>query len=180
MSQSLQTSYSIAPASALPGQLDGSSKDVRPGKNQSGASLPFGSILVYKPSGATSDIDMASPANSTDKIAGFLHHADSYAPIWTDLNGTVQGDLDPAAGIVNGALIDVSREGRIWVKCHTGCTPGQPLFVAYSAGSTYGAAGQLGNVAEASHTIDMSAHATWDSTASADGYAWLAFDFTGH
>ena len=179
MSQSLQTSYSTTPASALPGQLDGSDSVIRPGKNASGASLPFGSILVYKP-GATSDDDMAAPANSTDKVAGFLHHKDSYAPKWIDLNGTTQGQLDPAAGILDGSLIDVAREGRIWVKCHTGCTPGQPLFVAYSAGSTYGAAGQLGNVSEASHTIDMSAHATWDSTASADGYAWLAFDFTGH
>src|SRR5690242_2844413 len=112
MSQSLQSSYSIAPASALPGQLDGGPKVVRPGKNASGASLPFGSIHVYKPSGAVSDDDMAAPANSTDKIAGFLHHTDSYAPTFTDLNGVTHGSLDPAAGIVNGSLIDVSTVGR--------------------------------------------------------------------
>lgn len=172
MSMNLQTTYLETPAIAFQGQLI--RKDVtRPAKNADAgnAHMPFGLPVVFKPSGATSDIDVSVPANSTDNLYGIVYRTDSYAPAWTDVNGT-QGEMD-GTGILPGVIMDVLTDGEIWVKCQTGCNPGDRLFVSYSAGSTYTAAGQLGNVTEASHAADYTTKGEWLSTAAAGGLAKL-------
>jgi hypothetical protein len=173
LSSSLQSSYSQNPPAALFGQTRLGSKETTMKNANASGSMPIGQAVVFKPSGATSDLDAATPANSTDKVAGILAFSDDYAPAWTDLQGQVHGQLD-STGVVVGALINVVREGWVYVKCHTGCVPGDRLFVCYAAaGTTYTAIGQLGNVAEASHSIDASAKGEWKSTATADTGAWL-------
>src|ERR1051326_898566 len=173
LTASLQSSYAQNPPAALFGQTRVGAKCTTMKNAEASASIPIASAVVYKPSGATSDLDATLPANSTDKVAGIVAQSDDYAPAYTDLQGNVHGQLD-ATGIVKGALMNVVRDGWVWVKCHTGSVPGDRLFVAYNAtGSTYTAVGQLGNVAESSHAIDASAKGEWKSTSTADAGAWL-------
>lgn len=173
LSASLQSSYAQSPATAIVGQTRLHAKETTAKNANTSASMPIGQAVVYKPSGATSDLDVTTPANSTDKVFGFVTYRDDYAPAWTDLQGNVHGQLD-STGIVKGALLNVIREGWIWVLCHTGCAPSDRLYVCYaSGGSTYTAVGQNGNAAEASHSIDASGKGEWKSTAVADAGAWL-------
>lgn len=176
MSMALQTDFSQNPVAGYAGTLDSGPSVKWTAKNaESSASIPFGMPVAFKPSGATSDQDVTIPANSTDNLMGILFRSDAYSMAWTDKFGT-HGALD-ATGVVAGQLMDIARSGRILVTCTTGCVPGDRLYVSYSAGSTYSAAGQLGNAAEASHTIDATTKGEWKSTAAAGGLAWLEFDF---
>lgn len=175
MSMTLQNTYLDSPVAAFIGQLDGGPSIKSSYKNADVVSIPFGFPLAYKPS-PTTDQDVYVPAASTDKVASFLFRADTYSRAWTDENGT-HGELD-STGVRPGIEMNGLIQGRIWVTCTTGCAPGDRLFVAYSAGSTYTAAGQLGNVAEASHTLDDSNMGRWESTATAGQGAWLRLDLT--
>ena len=176
MSMNLQTAYTETPPVAFQGQLYSTPKRTIPAKQaEASAHVPFGMPLAYKPSGATTDLDATIPANSTDVLMGILYRSDAYAPAWTDSNGT-QGELD-STGLLPGVMMDLLEDGELWVTCQTGCSPGDRLYVSYSAGSTYTAAGQLGNAAEASHTIDATTKGEWRSTASAGGLARLRVMF---
>jgi len=175
MSMTLQSSYNDSPSGPSAGSLDGGPAVKSSYKQADTVSIPFGFPIAFKPS-PTTDQDVYVPAASTDKIAGFLFRSDAYSRSWTDENGT-HGELD-STGVRPGFMINGARKGRIRVPCHTGCVPGDRLFVAYNnTGATYTAAGQLGNVAEAGHAIDCSNQGQWTSTAAADGLAWLEFDF---
>lgn len=170
MSMNLQTTYSETPAAAFQGQLIRKDQ-VRPAKNADTAHMLFGSPVVFKPSGGTSDIDVTVPANSSDILYGIVYRTDSYAPAWTDSSGT-QGEMD-STGILPNVIMDVLTDGEIWVKCTTACAPGDRLYVSYSTGSTYTAAGQFGNAAESGHTIDCTTKGEWLSTATAGNFAKL-------
>jgi hypothetical protein len=172
----LQTTYNDSPAVAFQGQLlVGPEKKDTARNAEASASIPFGTPVVYKPSGAVTDFDVTIPANSTDKLRGFSFRTDGFSRAFTDDQGT-QGDID-ATGIRTGKFFDLARWGEIWVPCQTGCVPGDRLFVCYSAGSTYTAPGQLGNVAESSKTIDATTKGEWKTTAVAGALARLEFDF---
>lgn len=178
MGSALQTTFDETPPKAFIGTLDGSrfSNKSTAINAEASASIPFGTPIAWKPSSALSDLDSTIPANSTDKLRGIVYRTDGYMPAFTDRHGT-HGQLG-ADGLVPKTVMEIARAGRIFVKCKTGCSPGQPVYISYSAGSTYDAAGQFGNAAEASHTIDVSGRCMWDSTASAGEGAWLLFDFT--
>jgi hypothetical protein len=175
MSMSLQTTYLDTPPVAFQGQLVVGPSLKETVKNADTVSIPFGSPVFYKPSGATSDNDVTLPANSTDILRGFSFRSDGFERAWTDDIGT-QGDLD-GTGIRTGKLFDIVRVGTLWTVCHTGCVPKDRLFIAFNAtGTTYTAVGQLGNVAESGHSIDASTKGEWRTTASADGLARLQID----
>lgn len=176
LSGSLQSSYSETPAVAFQGQLVRKGR-ILPGKNaEASASMPFGTAVAFKPSGATSDFDVTLPANSNDQIKGLTLRTDSYAPAWTADGGTF-GELD-STGIKTGVFMDLLHEGIAWVPCVTGCAPGDRLFVCYAtAGSTYTVLGTMGNAAESSHTIDCTKQGEWLTTAAANGLAMLEVNF---
>lgn len=170
----LQTAYTQNPANYLVGQVSRALPEGINTLKNAGASLasiPIGSPIVWKPSGRTSDKDVALPANSTDVFTGIVIHSDDYQRAWTDDSGT-HGELD-STGIVANALMNVLREGEIAVTCITGCVPGDRLFISYAVGGPYTALGQLGNATQASTTIDCTTKGEWRTTAVAGAIAIL-------
>lgn len=176
MSMTLQSSYTLVPGTFLLGTVDAAYGLLIVGaKNaNASASIPIGSPVAYKPSGATSDIDATTPANASDKIMGITIRSDSQGRAWTDENGT-HGELD-SVGVLVGVIVPVLRRGRVFVTCTTGCLPSQPLFVSVQVAGAYTAAGQMGNVT-ATNAIDLTAKGEWRTTAAALGGAWLDVNF---
>ena len=176
---SLQTTYLTVPAIGYEGTLQGDADaDIITLKNvEASASMPFGRAVAWKTSSPASDKDALLPASTSDKIAGIIVKSNAYERTWTDQDGTVHGSLD-STGIVTGELINVLRDGKIIVKCMTGCAPADRLFVCSTAATTYTAVGQLGNADESSNTVDCTKQGQWLTTAAAGGLAWLDVDFT--
>ena len=173
---SLQTSYSILPSTALIGAVRlGPSETTTMKNTNASASIPIGAPVVFQPSSPTSDLDAASIANSTDVLAGIVRHSDDYSVAFTS-GGVTVGELD-TTGITTSSLMNVLVEGWIYVTCTTACKPGDRLYVAYAAGSTYTAAGQMGNATDSS-VIDATTKGEWMSTALAGAGAWLKVDFS--
>ena len=177
LSAGLQTTYTETPPVALQGQLV-HKVTILPGKNNDAASMPFGTAVAFKPSGATSDFDVTFPANSTDQIKGIVLRGE-YARAWTDDVGTF-GELD-STGVKVGFMMDLLVEGIVWVNCITGCSPGDRGWVCYATGgTTYTATGQLGNANDAtpSKTFDITKQTEWLTTAAAAGLAMIKVNFT--
>ena len=174
MAMTLQSSYTLTPGTYLLGTVDAGPRTITTAKNaNASASIPIGSPVSFKPSGATSDIDATTPV-AADKIMGISCHADALSRSWTDENG-VHGDLD-ATGVLVGSFFPVLRMGRIFVTCTTVCAPGQPLFVAVQSAGAYTAAGQMGNVT-ATNAIDCTGQGQWRTTATAGAGAWVEVNF---
>jgi len=172
----LQNTYSQLPSVALVGTVRLGPSEVGTTKNtNAAASIPIGAPVAYKPAGATSDMDVTTPANATDVVMGIVMHSDDYSLQIIDKDGT-RGELD-ATGIVVGALMDTLMEGWIYVTTVQAVKPGDRLFVSYAVGGLYTAAGQFGNATQAATTIDCTTKGEWKSTALAGGKAWLKVDF---
>lgn len=172
----LQTTYSDSPPIAFPGQLlVGHDRKETARNAEASASIPFGTPVAYKTTGAVTEFDVAIPSSAADRLRGIAFRTDGLSRAWSDDQGT-RGDLD-AVGIRPGKLFDIATAGEIMVPCQTGCSPGDRLFVSFSAGTVYTAPGQLGNVPEDGHTIDASGKGEWKSPATPGGFARLAFDF---
>jgi len=173
-----QTTYDNVPALGYAGDLDRS----RPFatltmKNvEASASMPFGSAVCRDLVSPASDMSALQPALESNKVAGIILRANTYARTWTDDAGTVNGQLD-GTGLVVGTIMTVVTMGRMFVKCDTGCVPGDCLWVRAVAGAGE-ALGALENADDSTDMIDCTKFATWETTASADGLAWLSFDFT--
>lgn len=169
-----QTTYSQTQAIGFTGQVDSNGQfyDYLTMKNVDAVSIPFGRMVAFLRTGATSDYDAILPAASTAVPAGIVVRLQSYARTWTDSTGAVIGELD-GTGLTVNTFMTVLNRGRILVLCQTGCIPGDPLFVSYGAATTYTAKGQLGNVTESTNALDLTAKGTWDSTSTAGTLAWL-------
>ncbi len=178
----VQTTYLTAPVIGYAGMREGTADDVViTGKNvEVSAGMPFGIGVVWKTSGATSDIDMLLPAAQSDLVAGIVVHSHSHPLQWTDASGS-HGEL-AATGLVPGTLFNLLREGMIMVPVASGCKPSDRLFVR--AVSNAGISTQLGsceNAADSTNMIDCSKQGQFLTTAvasvSAPNLAWLAVDF---
>lgn len=173
-----QTTYSFQPAIGYAGSLDRS----RPHatltmKNvEASASMPFGSAVCRDLVSPASDMSALQPALESNKVAGIILREDTYARTWTDADGTVNGQLD-GTGLIPGTMFTCVTMGRMLVKCDSGCVPGDGLWVRAVAGAGE-ALGALENADDSTDMIDCTKYATWETTASADGLAWLSFDFT--
>ena len=174
-----QTSVTEFPPIGYAGTLDARSRhDAITLKSvESSASMPFGVAVCFKTSAPLTDLDALLPAATTDKVAGILKFSHAYARAWTDDAGTTFGDLD-GTGLRPGALLSVVRNGRILVKCGSGCKPGDRLFIrALGSGADGGTKGNLENAADSSNMIDATTQGQWLTTAVAGGLAWLEVDF---
>lgn len=178
LSSSLQSTYTLVPGTFRLGTVDRGVKEISTLKNADVVSIPLGSPVSYKPSAATSDIDVVIPATVGAVLAGVVMHSDDYARAWTDNNGTF-GELD-SVGVVVASTMQVLRLGRIWVTCTNGCTPGQRLFVSFAAGAVYTAKGQMGSVTDTSVLSASQGKGEWLTTATALGAAWLDIDMTNN
>lgn len=177
MAMTVQSTFSDAPAIGFAGTLDSNlAHDVITMKNaEASTSIAFGRAVKFKDT-VTSDKDAVLPAAETDKVLGIVLRADTYAVAWTDLDGTVHGQLD-ADGIVPGAFMNVLRRGRVLVVCEDAVEAGDPLWVRAVAGGDPEFLGGLTNADDSTDTIDCSTKGMWLTSASAGGLAWLDVNF---
>ncbi len=177
-----QTTYTAFPPIAFAGQREGNAADdVITGKNVDTGNMPFGIGVVWKTSGATSDIDMLLPAAQSDLVAGIVVHSHTHPLAWTDSSGT-HGELT-STGLVPNTLFNLLRRGKIAVPCASGCKPSDRLFVrAVSNGSISTQLGSCENASDSTNMIDCTKQGQWLTTAaasvSAPVTAWLDVDFT--
>jgi hypothetical protein len=158
---SVQTTYSNFPAVAFAGQLATmEDTDIITGFNEDTSDMPFGIAVSYKAS-PTYNTDMTLPVTSGGaKVAGILIHSHAHERQYSLPDGTLAGDL-AAGGLVPGAKLDILRRGRVWVITQQAVAVGDRLFVCFSAGTVYTAAGQLGNADESSNTLDCTRLGQW-------------------
>lgn len=177
MAMSVQTTFSDAPAIGYAGTLDSNlAHDVITMLNaEASASIAFGRAVKFKDT-VTTDKDAVLPAAETDSILGIVLRADTYSVAWTDLDGTVHGQLD-STGIKPGNFMNVLRRGRVLVVCEDAVEAGDKLWVRAVAGGDPEFLGGLNNADDSTDMIDCTANGTWMTSASAGGLAWLDVNF---
>ena len=169
---SVQTNYVTAPVPAYAGMIaDDSESDAITMINGDVVSIPFGTPVAWDPSAPSSDKSATVPAASSDVLAGVVIHSHDYEREFPLPDGTEAGELD-GTGLVPGTVMAVLTKGVIWVKVQTAVTAGGAVFSSYSVGSTYTAAGQLGQTSESGHAVAIT-NAKWMSSAAAGGFAKL-------
>lgn len=177
MAMTVQSTFSDAPAIGYAGTLDSNlAHDVITMKNaEASASIAFGRAVKFKDT-VTSDKDAVLPAAETDKVLGIVLRADTYSVAWTDLDGTVHGQLD-TNGIMPGAFVNVLRRGRVLVTAEDAVEAGDKLWVRCTVGGVGEVLGGLTNADEGTETIDCTAVGTWMTSAAAGALAWLDVNF---
>lgn len=177
MAMTVQSTFSDGPAIGFAGTLDSNmAHDVITMKNaEASASIAFGRAVKFKDT-VSSDKDAVLPAAETDKIIGIVLRADTYSVAWTDLDGTVHGQLD-STGIKPGNFMNVLRRGRVLVVCEDAVEAGDKLWVRAVAGGDPEFLGGLNNADDGTNMIDCTANGTWLTSASAGGLAWLDVNF---
>lgn len=177
-SMNLQPAYTAAPAIGYAGQMEAGDQPrvTAPIKNADAVSIAFGTMVAFKTSSPTSDLDVIVPAGSTSKYHSIVAWDENLQRAYT-VAGSTFGDLD-ATGVRVGTIFTGLRAGMILVPCVTGCAIGDPLFVCHTTGgATYtGTVGTMGNAAEAGKTSDLTNRGTWRSKAAAGALAWLEVD----
>ena len=169
--QTTYTDYALATAGVpFAGMLADNGDDVgiKPMINaEASAQIAFGEPVARYAAGGPATAKKL--ATSADIVAGIVVQSNAYS-------NAPGGDLG-TTGLNPGAMMNVLRSGRIWALCTTGCAIGDRLFVSYTAGGPYTAAGQLGNVTQALTTIDCTTKAEWQTAAAAGVVAILDCDF---
>lgn len=172
-----QTTYGFQPAIGFAGSLDRNSPyRTLTMKSVDTASMPFGSAVCRDLTSPASDFSILQPAAESNLVRGIVLREDTYARTWVDADGTTQGQLD-GTGLIPGTFMTIVTMGRMLVKCDSGCVPGDGLWVRAVAGAGE-ALGALENADDSTDMIDCTKFAQWETTAAADGLAWLSFDFT--
>lgn len=177
MAMTVQSTFSEDRAIGYAGTLDTNlAHDVITMKNaEASTSIAFGRAVKFKDT-VTSDKDAVLPAAETDKVLGIVVRAETYAPSWTDMAGTVHGQLD-STGVKPGGWLNVLRRGRILVVCEDAVEAGDKLWVRAVAGGDPEFLGGLNNADDSTDMIDCTANGTWLTSASAGGLAWLDVNF---
>jgi hypothetical protein len=158
----VQSAYTQDPAIAIEGALkDSGPHDVITMRNNDTAEIAFGHAVVFE--GSTNDQGALSPDDILEVLAGILVHSNAYS----------QSELG-STGVVQGAMLNVLRKGRISVVCADGCSPGDRLHVRALTGTE----GELLSAADGINTIDATSMGVWLTTATAGNLATLEVDFT--
>lgn len=175
-----QSTYTTQPALGYEGTLDETvpHTELTMKNAEDTASIAFGRAVVFK-SGGTSDFDAVLPAAETDRVAGIVLKTNTYDQAWTDVNGTVHGQLK-SDGLIPGTFMRVIRSGRMLVKAATAVTPGDRLWVRAVSGGGAEYLGALEDADDGTDTIDCTGQAQWVSSASAGELAWLEFNFAAN
>lgn len=175
----IQTTYSDGPAAGYAGMPAVPDKnDYEPARNaEASASIPVGVAVKYDLSAPTTEIDVLLPASENDVVCGIVVRRQNVELAWTDSNGLEHGQFD-ADGYVPGAYMTIATRGRLLVQCDSGCAKGDHLWVRAVAGAGE-RLGALENADDSTDMIDCTNAGQWKSAASADGLAWLEFNFLG-
>lgn len=137
------------------------------------AEIPFG-FAVARDNTSPYDVNgngaklpsAASGAGGT--LAGVVRHSHAYS-------NSPNGDLG-TTGLKPGAMMDVMRVGRIWAICEDGCSPGDRLWVRYTAAGT-GKGSLRSTDAGGSTCIDATTKGEWQTKAAALAVAMIDIDF---
>jgi hypothetical protein len=175
----VQTTYTAAPAIGYAGMRQGDQDDdIVTMKNvESTLAMPFGIGVIWKTSGATSDIDALLPSTQADLVAGIVVHSHTHPLQYTDAGGS-HGELS-ATGLVPGTLFNVLRQGKIMVQVATAVKPSDRLFVrAVANGAISNQRGSCENAADSTNMIDCTKQGQFLTTAAVAGFAWLDVNFT--
>lgn len=172
-----QTTYGLQPALGFSGDLDRKAphRTLTMKNTEATASIPFG-VAVKRKAAAATDMDAVLPAAETDTVLGFVVREQTYSLKYTNQDGDAFGQLDDK-GLMVGTLFTVAVMGRMLVTVRTGCTAGQGVWIrAVAAGVEV--LGAPENADDGTDMIDATKQAHFETTASANGLAWVAFDFT--
>ncbi len=172
MATPVQTTYTdglALPYAGLPGDV--SDSVIVPAFNtEASAEIAFG-LVVARDNTAPYDTNgngAKLPAASTDKLMGIVRHSHAYS-------NSPNGDLG-TTGLKPGAMMNVLRSGRIWAVCEDGCSPGDRLFVRYTAAGT-GKGSLRSTDAGGSTCIDATTKGEWVTKAAAGAVAMIDVDF---
>lgn len=177
MAMTVQSTFSDDRPIGYAGTLDSNmAHDLITMKNaEASTSIAFGRAVKFKDT-VSSDKDAVLPAAETDKVLGIVIRSETYAPSWTDMDGTVHGQLD-STGVRPGGWLNVLRRGRVLVVCEDAVEAGDKLWVRAVAGGDPEFLGGLNNADDSTDMIDCTANGTWLTSASAGGLAWLDVNF---
>jgi hypothetical protein len=167
---SVQTTY-VAAADAFEGMLydGGPQPDIMSFINQETEAgdgtdeMAFGHAVKFE--GSSEDQGALHPTAETSVICGIVVHSHAYAD-------DELGDV----GVKPGAVLNILRRGKIWVRVPTGCAPGDRLWVRAVAGGGE-EIGSCENADDSTDTVDCTNQGVFLTTAAADGLALLSVCF---
>lgn len=165
----MQTSYDDAPAAAVEGQLACryNEAEIDSCYNADAVAINWGRGVEW--ASGTDEKAVKLPNAETDKIKGITVRSHSIAP-------DPRGELDDTDGVKVGGQLNVLRKGSLWVKVHTGCAPGDRLWVrAVAAGAEW--LGACENADDGTDMVDCTAKGEFTTFAAADGLAKLRVNF---
>lgn len=140
---------------------------------EASAEIPFGFAVARD---NTSPYDVAgngvklpsAASGAGGQLLGIVRHSHSFS-------NSPNGDLG-TTGLKPGTMMPVMRKGRIWAICEDGCSPGDRLWVRYTAAGT-GKGSCRATDAGGSTSIDATTKGEWQTKAAALGVAILEIDF---
>ena len=163
----VQTTYLDNPPLPYEGMLGDGDHDIIAAVNEeASAEIAFGRAVKF----GTADNGALLPTAETSVIKGITVHSHAYS-------NSPNGSLG-STGMKSGAMMNLLRKGRIWVKCEDGCADGDRLWVRAVAGAAPEYLGGLNNADDSTDMVDCTAQGVWLTTAAAEGMALLEVDFT--
>jgi hypothetical protein len=161
-----QTTYGLTLTAAYEGMAKVERGGARSGRNNSGAEIPYGRIVVYDSGAGLSDmpISFKLPATSGDKILGGLMYEQAH-------EGTV-------TGVPDDAINSIVHQGKMWILTEQAVTPADPVFVRYDISGATGTSPALGKVRKDADTAKAVAltNAQFMSTAAAGALVEVMFN----
>lgn len=151
----MQTTFSAERSKAFEGMIGQSTPHKIVSAVNEGTTLEYGLAATY---GTNPDEQVKSLSAITEKISGVLVH-----------EHREEGELLDKEGV------SLMRQGEIWVKTEEAVVPGDAVFVRAVAVDPE-RAGAFRKTADGTDTIDLSAHARWESSAGVGELALLSIN----
>lgn len=137
----VQTSYSSTHAAAyVGGRADSRPMTCHPGRNNSGAELPYGRFMKHDLAAGTSELAIALPSASGSKLVGVLLHDAAHESQTTGLPDDAMGSV-----IARGAVNMITEQA---------VTPSDPVFVRFAMVTGSGTTPAVGQVRKDADTAD--------------------------
>lgn len=157
-------------------------------RNQSGAAIPFGSLVMTDNNPTSNDVFAVELATAATGIVGLaistltmegVSGSAAYVPNPTPISSAASGSR---VGYPDLQTLNVLSKGVVWVHSAHAIALGDAVrfFRADYSGTTAGAfIGRFGKTAVANKTVLMAGGARWLSETAANGLALLELDIPG-